>query len=162
MRVRVCAVVLGDGGICLIRRERPAGVQYSLPGGLAEDGEPPLAALHRELGEELGLDTAAVDGPPVLRWVQEQTSTRPGRDGVFRRRHLVFVLHLPPGARGTLATAELDAPDAAPIVWPDPASAAGLHLYPAVGAVLARIGDTPPPTGPALLPPMTDATYSWR
>ncbi|MCU7826955.1 NUDIX hydrolase [Kitasatospora sp. DSM 101779] len=160
VRVRVGALLAADGGVCLIRRERPDGVQYSLPGGLVEAGEDAFTALHRELREELGLNAATAPEAPALRWVQDQATTRPGRDGVFRRRHLVFLLHLPPSAREGLATVELDATDRAAVVWCDPLRAAGLHLYPAVGSVLAP--GAAARTRPVLLPPMTDTTYRWR
>ncbi|WP_380286485.1 NUDIX domain-containing protein [Kitasatospora purpeofusca] len=40
-------MLLHDGRLALIRRDRPDGVQHSLPGGLAEEGEDPHAALRR-------------------------------------------------------------------------------------------------------------------
>ncbi|MET8630797.1 NUDIX domain-containing protein [Kitasatospora sp. NPDC004669] len=58
--MRVCAVPVHDGRVCLVRRQRPAGPQYSLPGGLIEDCEEPPVGLRRELREEFGLDIAAV------------------------------------------------------------------------------------------------------
>ncbi|MGW4893166.1 hypothetical protein ACWEQL_13005 [Kitasatospora sp. NPDC004240] len=39
VRERVCAVLLYDGRLALIRRQRPAGLQHSLPGTLAPVGE---------------------------------------------------------------------------------------------------------------------------
>ncbi|WP_052391067.1 hypothetical protein [Streptomyces sp. NRRL B-24484] len=79
---------------------------------------------------------------------------------MFRRRHLVFVLHLPLAAREGPAAVELDATDRATVEWHDPVRAAGLHLYPAVGSVLAPAAA--PATRPVRLSPMTDATYRWR
>ncbi|MFJ6140574.1 NUDIX domain-containing protein [Kitasatospora sp. NPDC092286] len=67
IRARVCAVLLHDGLVCLIRRQRPAGVQLSFSGGVVEDGEDPTEALRREL-----LD------PPVLRFVQDQCTPHSG------------------------------------------------------------------------------------
>ncbi len=61
--MRVCAVLIHDGRLCLIRRQREAGFQQSLPGGLVEDGEEPETALRRELLEELGLDLAVLPAP---------------------------------------------------------------------------------------------------
>ncbi|MFI9366765.1 NUDIX domain-containing protein [Kitasatospora sp. NPDC053057] len=66
---RVCAVLVHDGRLCLIRRQREAGLQHSLPAGVVEDGEDPVDALRRELHEELGLDLAVLPVPPVLRFV---------------------------------------------------------------------------------------------
>ncbi|MFF7638597.1 NUDIX domain-containing protein [Kitasatospora sp. NPDC008050] len=163
VRVRVCAVLVHDGRVCLIRRQRPAGPQHSFPGGLVEDGEDPIDALRRELLEELDLDLAMLLAPPVLRYVQDQQSERLGEDEPFRRRHLVFTAHLPDGLVEAVAQAEQDDPGQAPVVWLPAADAAGLHLYPAIGAVLDRT--VQPDTaagGPVLLPAMTGATYRWR
>ncbi|MFD8781309.1 NUDIX domain-containing protein [Kitasatospora sp. NPDC059599] len=51
VRVRVFAVLVHDGRVCLIRRRRPAGDQLSFPGGVAEDDEDPTEVLRRELLE---------------------------------------------------------------------------------------------------------------
>ena len=60
--VLVSAVVLvdADGRVLLAKRpegKRMAGL-WEFPGGKVEPGETPEAALIRELGEELGIDTA--------------------------------------------------------------------------------------------------------
>ncbi|MFF3597975.1 NUDIX domain-containing protein [Kitasatospora indigofera] len=140
VRTRVCAALLYDGHVALIRRERPAGVQYSLPGGLVEAGEDPLAALRRELLEELGLDLDGLPVVPRLRFTQDQATPRPGESGLFRRRHLVFTAHLPDHLHRTVAATEQDDPDRAPVLWLPLAAAAALHLY--------RRRPRPPP-GPA-------------
>ncbi|OKI25086.1 hypothetical protein A6A07_31305 [Streptomyces sp. CB03911] len=45
--MRVCAVLLHDGRLCLIRgRQRQASLQSSLPGGLVEDGDDLINDLH--------------------------------------------------------------------------------------------------------------------
>ncbi|WP_051712245.1 NUDIX domain-containing protein [Streptomyces sp. NRRL S-350] len=140
-------------------------LQHSLPGGLVEDedGEEAADALSRELLEELCLDLAALPDPPVLRFVQDQETERPGEAEPFRRRHLVFTAHLPDGLHQAVATTEQDAPDRAPVVWLPVADAAGLHLYPDVGAVLGqavRLGAAA--GGPVLLPAMTATSSRWR
>ncbi|MFJ9777788.1 NUDIX domain-containing protein [Kitasatospora sp. NPDC101157] len=65
----MCALLLHDGRLALIRRDRPDGVQHSLTGGLVEDGEDPHAALRREILEELALNADGLPEPPVLRFV---------------------------------------------------------------------------------------------
>ncbi|MER6401186.1 NUDIX hydrolase [Kitasatospora sp. NPDC001603] len=166
VRVRVCAVLLHDDQVCLIRRQRQAGLQHSLPGGLLEheDGEDPLGALRRELIEELGLDLAVLPEVPVLCFVQDQETERPGETTPFRRRHLVYVAHLPDHLVAAVAQTEQDDPDRAPVVWLPVAAAARLHLYPDIAAVLAQAvrPDTAQAGGPLLLPAMTGASYQWR
>ncbi|WP_282203129.1 NUDIX hydrolase [Kitasatospora fiedleri] len=159
--VRVCVVLLNRGELCLIRRRRAEGEQYSLPGGLLDPGEGVAAGLARELGEELGPDIAGLSAAPRLRWVQEQETSRPGGGGLFRRRHLVHVLGVSDRVRALVAATERDAEDANQVVWVPLAEAAGLHLYPAVGPVLAGPlprGDAPP----VRLPRMDDLSYRWR
>ncbi|MFI5534115.1 NUDIX domain-containing protein [Kitasatospora sp. NPDC051853] len=115
--IRVCAILLHDHRLALIRCERPDGVQHSLPGGLLQSGEAPATALHREVLEELGLDLGGLPEPPVLRFVQEQQSRRPGEATPFRRRHLVFTAALPSQLCRAVAAVELDDPGRAPVVW---------------------------------------------
>lgn len=54
----VGAAVLRDGRVLAARRTAPAPVagRWELPGGKVEPGEPPAAAVERELAEELGVD----------------------------------------------------------------------------------------------------------
>jgi 8-oxo-dGTP diphosphatase len=53
----VCALIEKDG--CVLMAQRPAhkhlGGKWEFPGGKIEPGETAEAALHRELGEELGV-----------------------------------------------------------------------------------------------------------
>ncbi len=51
--------MMRDGKLLLLRE--PVDVEFSLPGGGIEDGEPLLVALHRELHEETGLVASKVD-----------------------------------------------------------------------------------------------------
>ncbi|WP_282204269.1 NUDIX domain-containing protein [Kitasatospora fiedleri] len=165
VQTRVCAVLVHDGRVCLIRRQRSAGDQHSLPGGVVEeeDGKDRVDALRRELLEELGLDLAVLPAPPVLRFVQDQETERPGEAEPFRRRHLVYVAHLPDHLAAAVAAVEQDVPDEAPVVWLPVADTAAPHLYPDVGAVLGQAA-WPDGTagGPLLLPAMTTTSYRWR
>lgn len=53
-RLVVAAAIVRDGLVLVARRRAPE-AKWEFPGGKAEPGEEPLAALHRELREELGL-----------------------------------------------------------------------------------------------------------
>jgi 8-oxo-dGTP diphosphatase len=55
------ALVDSDGRVLVARRPegRPMAGLWEFPGGKVADGETPEAALIREMGEELGIDTAA-------------------------------------------------------------------------------------------------------
>ncbi len=59
-----------------------------------------------------------------------------------------------------VAAAEQDDPGRAPVVWLPLASAAGLHLYPAVGP--SSIGPPSPPPSLCFLAPMTSDSYRHR
>ncbi|MGV9271583.1 NUDIX domain-containing protein [Kitasatospora sp. NPDC003701] len=154
------ALLLHDGHLALIRRERPDGLQHSLSGGLVEDGEDAATALRGELLEELGLDLGALPEPPVLCFVQEQETRRPGETALLRRRHLVFTARLPGHLHRAVAAVEQDDPGRAPVLWLPLTAVAGLHLCPAVGPVLHRAAE--PAAGPALPAPMTGDSYRWR
>ncbi|MGE7439353.1 MULTISPECIES: hypothetical protein [Kitasatospora] len=71
--------------------------------------------------------------------------------------------HLPDALVEAVARTEQDDPGQAPVVWLPAADAAGLHLYPAIGAALGQAA-RPDTTadGPLLLPAMTGASYQWR
>ncbi|MBO1418592.1 hypothetical protein [Streptomyces sp. FH025] len=59
--------------------------------------------------------------------------------------------------------AERDDPGRAPVVWLPLADAAGLHLYPDIGAVLGQaVRPDTAAGGPVLLPAMSGASYQWR
>ncbi|MGW4805828.1 NUDIX hydrolase [Kitasatospora sp. NPDC004272] len=164
--VRVCALLVDPGGrVCVIRRHRLGGVQHSLPGGLLAGGEQPADALRREIREELGLDLAAADVDPVPRFEQYQATTRPADGRLFRRRHLVHVVHLPEALAEDVALVELDAEDTTEVLWLGQPDLLGAHLYPDVGEHLAVAVTTQAPPAadaPVLLPAMTDATFCWR
>jgi 8-oxo-dGTP diphosphatase len=57
----VAGLIVGDDGRILITQRRPEqalGGQWEFPGGKVEPGEPPVAALARELAEEIGVTVA--------------------------------------------------------------------------------------------------------
>jgi 8-oxo-dGTP pyrophosphatase MutT (NUDIX family) len=163
LAVRACCLILHDGRVALIHRQRPGGDQYSVPGGIVRADEQVTAALARELGEELGLDVTALPHQPELRWVQDQITSRPGCTGLFRRLHLIHVLtDLPARARRAMSATEQDAADHAWIAWPPLDQAARLHLYPAVGAAIQTLAGPRGQPAPVLLPPITDQSFRWR
>ncbi|MFJ5231318.1 NUDIX domain-containing protein [Kitasatospora sp. NPDC088391] len=155
--VRVGALLVAGGRVCLIRRRRGGGEQDTVPGGLVGAGEGERAALLRELREELGLVLAAGVLAPVPHFEQEQATVRPVDGRVFRRRHLLWAVDLPPDAADRTSAVELDDPGGTEVVWLPVPRARGVHLYPDVGAVL---GATPGP-GTRRLPPVGDS-YRWR
>lgn len=77
--VKICtgALVFCGEHLALIRRDRPAGSHYTPPGGNVRTGEHLIAALGRELAEELRLDLADATSPELC-WIQDQMVTRPG------------------------------------------------------------------------------------
>ena len=63
-RVRVSLLLRWQDRVLLCRQEKPGKEYWLLPGGGVEAGETLEEALHRELGEELGLwDALQVEGP---------------------------------------------------------------------------------------------------
>ena len=65
--VGVGAIVLKDGALLLVRRDRePALGRWSLPGGRVEPGELLVDAVRREVKEETGLDVEVGDRAGVF------------------------------------------------------------------------------------------------
>jgi 8-oxo-dGTP diphosphatase len=127
LRSSARAVILDEEDrILLCRFEfRRAGRQFVLwatPGGGVEEGESLLAALRRELREEVGLELDVDPLPHV--WHQE--ALRPdqfaGYDGVINDFFLVRVPAFTP--RGSLTDAELAAENVTGLRWWTPAEIA--------------------------------------
>lgn len=52
----VKALIEDDGKILALKNDLPDGVLWNIPGGRIEFGEKPVAALHREVREEVSID----------------------------------------------------------------------------------------------------------
>ncbi|GAA1301391.1 DNA mismatch repair protein MutT [Planotetraspora silvatica] len=108
LRHSVRAIVLDEDDrilLCRFAIPEPAGtVVWAAPGGGIERGETPLAALRRELHEEIGL-AVATDPPHV--WHQQVTAPghAPGYDGVVNDYFLVRTSSFNP--RGAMSDDEL-------------------------------------------------------
>lgn len=64
MRARAALLILEDGHLALIKRNREAQTYYVFPGGGIEAGESPKVAAEREAMEELGVQVEM--GPQVF------------------------------------------------------------------------------------------------
>ena len=70
------AVIESDGQILLVENRRADGrIDWSMPGGVIEEGEDPILGLHREVAEETGLRVSQW-GP--LLWTTTARSTSMG------------------------------------------------------------------------------------
>ncbi len=97
-RVAAYALVRRDDAILLTRNSvhGPHPGQWNLPGGGVDHGEPPAAAVAREVTEETGL--LATVGPLLGVHDEHFTGTAPhGREEDFHGVHLVFAAAVEPG-----------------------------------------------------------------
>jgi 8-oxo-dGTP diphosphatase len=164
VKIRAGAVVFCGDEVPLVRRDRPHGTHYTPPGGNVEAGEDLLAALRRELKEELEL-TVDHTGHPELLWVIDQMVSRPGITPPPRKLHLIYRLHITPDVRANLATEEHDevpgGHEVGIIEWVNYRKTVGLPLFPPIGRALAALPSPHALVADAALPPVTDANYTW-
>jgi ADP-ribose pyrophosphatase YjhB (NUDIX family) len=66
-RIRVSAILRWNDRVLLCRHEKPGKEYWLLPGGGVNSGESLVDALHRELGEEIGIEEdLPVEGPVAI------------------------------------------------------------------------------------------------
>ncbi|MFB9832268.1 NUDIX hydrolase [Actinoallomurus acaciae] len=108
------AIILDEDDRVLLCRFMFTPVVWAPPGGGIESGESPLAALRRELLEEVGL-TIGADPPHVWRQRVESPEYAAGYDGVMNDFFLVRTESFDP--RGTLSDDELAAENMDGLRW---------------------------------------------
>ncbi|WP_328484161.1 NUDIX domain-containing protein [Streptomyces sp. NBC_00377] len=157
LRHSVRAIILDDDDFILLCRfaiPEPAGtVVWAAPGGGIERDETPLAALRRELQEEVGL---AVRTDPPHVWHQEVVAPghAAGYDGVVNDYFLVRTARFNP--RGTMSDDQLAAENISGLKWWHPREVArydGPDLFSPrdLATPLTALITSGVPTGPVLL-----------
>lgn len=123
LRQKVRAVITNRAGeVLLIRPHSYAENEWTLPGGGVEQGESPVAAMRRELAEELGIRCEAPDELPVRnRFIYSDEYKRKRRLDHDGQDAVMFFIRLPEDT-----SLHLQAEEIADARWfrPDEAAAA--------------------------------------
>jgi 8-oxo-dGTP diphosphatase len=121
----VAGLILGDDGRILItqrRADQAFGLQWEFPGGKVEPGEAPVAALVRELQEEIGVTVAVGRIWDVL------FHAYPAFDLVM----LVYACRIVDGVPRAVEVADL--------AWAAPTALAAWDILPADRPLVERLG----------------------
>jgi 8-oxo-dGTP diphosphatase len=130
-RIRVSAILRRGSRILLIRQEKAGREYWLLPGGGVNGGETLVAALHRELAEEVGFnEEIPVEGPVAI-----AESISPAGLPAKHVVHVVFAGHL--GARSLEQATSADAAVQNHRLF-DVDELAGIALHPPIQRFLAR------------------------
>ena len=151
LRIREAARALlldTDRRVLLVRFEFPTATRWALPGGGLEPGEDHIAALRRELEEEVGLVDAAI-GPQIWHRLHIVPFLNGEYDGQRERIHLVECSVFEPEPR--LTWAELNAEFVHELRWwtIDEIAASDAHFVPrALRSLLDSLLRDGPPAEP--------------
>lgn len=134
----VGAIIVDDQQVLLCRRGQPPYVGFwSLPGGIVELGEPVVAALHREVREETGLEVTIVRLAEIYERIVPDAESR-------TEYHFVLLDYLCHVESGTLKAGD----DAAEVRWFASTELASLEMTPDSLAVIERVLNTHEPLEP--------------
>ena len=131
-RIRVSALLRREDRILLCRHEKAGQDRWLLPGGGVQLGETLVAALRRELAEELGIaDDLPLEGPIAI-----AESISPAHASSVRHVvHIVFAAHL--GTRSLVALRSTDDAVRGHRLF-DPEELAEFALHPPIQRFLRR------------------------
>lgn len=92
--------------------------------------------------------------------------TRPGTTPPPRKLHLIYRMHIASETRAALATEEYDelegrGYEVGHVDWVNYRAAAGLPIFPPVGAAIAAPPTPFSPSATVALPAITDDNHSW-
>jgi ADP-ribose pyrophosphatase YjhB (NUDIX family) len=130
-RIRVSAILRRDSRVLLVRHEKQGREYWLLPGGGVGGGETLVAALKRELAEELGIDDdLPLEGPVAL----ADSISPPG----WPPKHVVHIVFA--GSLGDRSLEQVTSTDAAVRNQRlfDVEELAGLALHPPIQRFLSR------------------------